>query len=241
MLDAADMDAAAAIDAWLARFRDTLAAGAVPDDLFVADCHWRDLVSLTGEIRTLSGAAVPGALASALASARATPLQPLPQRLPPVRQERAGKDVIEGCFQFETPLGPCVGLVRLLPGEGGKAWSIMTQQEALTEPEGTEPPAYAKDVRAPNWADERDAARAYADRDPAVLVVGGGHAGLTIAARLGAMGIDTLVIAREKRIGDNWRLRYHNLKLHNQIGVNEMPFLPFPKTWPRYIPKDMIA
>ena len=240
MLDGSDTDATAMIETWLKRFRDGLAAGDIAD-LFVSDCHWRDLVSLTGELRTVSGGAVPNALADALRAAGAGPMTAMPNRLPPQRLDRAGQDVVEGCFQFETPLGPCVGLVRLLPNQDGRAWSIMTQMDTLREPEGIEPPAYAKDVRAPNWLDEREAARAYADRDPQVVVVGGGHAGLTIAARLGAMNVDTLVVDREKRIGDNWRLRYHNLKLHNQILVNEMPYLPFPKTWPRYIPKDMIA
>ena len=43
------------------------------------------------------------------------------------------------------------------------------------------------------------------------------------------------------RIGDNWRLRYRGLKLHNKTPVNHLPYLPFPKTWPDYIPKDKIA
>ena len=40
------------------------------------------------------------------------------------------------------------------------------------------------------------------DRDPDVIVVGAGQAGLDIAARLGQLDIDTLVIDRHKRIGD---------------------------------------
>ncbi|MEL7154432.1 MAG: NAD(P)-binding domain-containing protein, partial [Pseudomonadota bacterium] len=153
---------------------------------------------------------------------------------------RSGKDVIEAAISFETKHGTCNGMIRLL-ADSGKAWTISTALDSFRRAETPPEPAYAKDVRAPNWHDNREASRAYQDRDPAVLVVGGGHAGITIAARLRALGIDTLIIDREKRIGDNWRLRYHNLKLHNQIHVNTMPYLPFPKTWPRYIPKDMIA
>ena len=44
-----------------------------------------------------------------------------------------------------------------------------------------------------------------------------------------------------ERVGDNWRLRYHGLKLHNQVHSNHLPYLPFPTTWPHYIPKDKIA
>ena len=100
---------------------------------------------------------------------------------------------------------------------------------------------YSRDFRGPNWLDVRKAAAEYADRDPAVLIVGGGQAGLSIAARLTQLGLDTLIVDREARIGDNWRKRYHALVLHNQVHVNHLPYMPFPPTWPTYIPKDKLA
>ncbi len=72
-------------------------------------------------------------------------------------------------------------------------------------------------------------------------MVGGGHAGLSVAARLAQPGVDTLIVDREERIGDNWRKRYHALVLHNQVHVNHLPYMPFPPTWPSYIPKDKLA
>ncbi|MEM1162008.1 MAG: NAD(P)/FAD-dependent oxidoreductase [Pseudomonadota bacterium] len=242
MLDAHETSERLLAEAWLARFNEAVgSANEAVADLFSTDCHWRDLVALTGELRTCSGPIVPSALVTGLAKAGASDFDLHPTRLPPVRLERAGREVIEAVFTFTTTLGQCTGLVRLLADRPEHAWTIMTSMERLHEEGAREEEAYAKDVRAPNWNDQREAARAFQDRDPDVLVVGGGHAGLTIAARLRALNIDALVVDREKRIGDNWRLRYHNLKLHNQIRVNEMPYLPFPKTWPRYIPKDMIA
>ena len=74
-----------------------------------------------------------------------------------------------------------------------------------------------------------------------MLVVGGGQAGLAIAARLKQLRIDTLIVDRELRIGDNWRKRYHALTLHNQVQVNHLPYMPFPPNWPVYIPKDKLA
>ena len=44
-----------------------------------------------------------------------------------------------------------------------------------------------------------------------------------------------------RAIGDNWRLRYRGLKLHNKTPVNHLRYLPFPSTFPEYIPKDKIA
>ena len=74
-----------------------------------------------------------------------------------------------------------------------------------------------------------------------MLVVGGGQAGLSTAARLAQLQVDTLIVDREPRIGDNWRKRYHALTLHNQVQVNHLPYMPFPPSWPTYIPKDKLA
>lgn len=238
MLDGQDTGARELAQDWIDRFNAASATGDL-ESLFVADCSWRDLVALTGELRTASGAGAPGQLAGALARAQASPLRLHADMVQASRVTRAGRDVIEAAIAFDTPRASCNGLLRLLPD--GTAWTISTALDSLRLPEALEAPAYANDVRAPNWLDNREAARAYKDRDPVVLIVGGGHAGLCCAARLRDLGIDTLVIDKERRIGDNWRLRYHNLKLHNQINVNHLPYIPFPKTFPRYIPKDMIA
>ena len=74
-----------------------------------------------------------------------------------------------------------------------------------------------------------------------MLVIGGGQSGLCIAARLKQLNVDTLIVDREERIGDNWRKRYHALTLHNQVQVNHLPYMPFPPNWPTYIPKDKLA
>ncbi|HEV2037971.1 MAG TPA: NAD(P)/FAD-dependent oxidoreductase, partial [Candidatus Eremiobacteraceae bacterium] len=65
--------------------------------------------------------------------------------------------------------------------------------------------------------------------------------GLSIAARLRQLNVDTLIVDRNKRVGDNWRNRYHALTLHNQVQVNHLPYMPFPPNWPTYIPKDKLA
>src|SRR6202035_6186082 len=82
---------------------------------------------------------------------------------------------------------------------------------------------------------------AFEDRDPDVLVVGGGHSGVMVAAQLGQMGVDTLVIDRHPRVGDNWRRRYDFLALHNKTDVVHFPFMSFPDTFPEYMPKDKLA
>jgi cation diffusion facilitator CzcD-associated flavoprotein CzcO len=101
--------------------------------------------------------------------------------------------------------------------------------------------AYSRNFGGDNWADMRRKAAAYDDREPTVLVVGGAQAGLSIAARLNQLGVDTLVVEKWPRIGDSWRRRYHSLALHNSIHINHLPYMEFPPTWPKYIPKDMLG
>ena len=245
---------ATAAEDWLDRFERALAAsdaGALAS-LFVADGYWRDLLALTWRIQTIAGAnAIARDLRPAAARARPSGLALDPDRTPPRRVTRAGTESIEAIFRFETAEGRGSGVVRLVradhAGHGFKAWTLLTaldeikgheEQLGRTRPSGS---VYARDFHGPNWLDNRKAAGAYAERDPAVLVVGAGQAGLCAAARLGQLQVDTLIVDRGARIGDNWRHRYHALVLHNQVHVNHLPYMPFPPTWPAYIPKDKLA
>ena len=235
---------------WLGAFNAALAVNAPEalSGLFLDDCHWRDIVALTWTIRTVSGReAVVEALTQGVRSAGARTFAVAENRLAPRFVERAGRRVVEVIVSFALEAGRGEGVLRLARDASGgwRAWTLMTALDTLDAAPLRDPAeasdARPEDIRAPNWLDLRRAAQAYENRDPAVLVVGGGHAGLTAAAWLGALGVDTLVVDRMRRVGDNWRKRYHNLKLHNQQHSNHLPFLPFPATWPLYIPKDKIA
>jgi thioredoxin reductase len=240
-----------AVEGWLSRFEQALAA---PGDaglraLFHTDSHWRDVLALTWRIRTVSGAdAHLPELKRRATQAGARNFALDASRTAPRKVVRAGSDAIEAFFNFETGEGRGNGVLRLTPsGNEFKAWTLLTALDALKGHEehvGRARPtgeAYSRDFRGPNWLDLRKAAARYDDREPAVLVVGGGQGGLSIAARLTQLGIDTLVVDRWPRIGDNWRQRYHALTLHNQVQVNHLPYLPFPPSWPLYIPKDKLA
>ncbi|KAF8333983.1 uncharacterized protein EI90DRAFT_3015060 [Cantharellus anzutake] len=77
--------------------------------------------------------------------------------------------------------------------------------------------------------------------NPDVVIVGAGHAGLMIAARLKRLGIVSLIIEKSSRVGDGWRNRYHSLKLQDTVWINQFPYLPFPDDFPVYLPKDKFA
>jgi putative flavoprotein involved in K+ transport len=251
MLDRTDTTAAMT-EAWLAQFNDALAAGSEARlrPLFQSDSYWRDVLALTWTFTTLCGAdEIVPAFAALAHKATLENVRIAADRAPPRQVSRAGTSAIEAIVTFETAQGRGSGIVRLIAGENGapKAWTLLTALDEIKgyeEKLGRERPrgeAYSRDFRGPNWLDLRQAATEYADRDPEVLVVGGGQAGLTIAARLTQLGIDTLIADREERIGDNWRKRYHALTLHNQVQVNHLPYMPFPPNWPTYIPKDKLA
>ena len=236
-----------AVTRWLADFERALTAadGATLGALFLPDAHWRDLLAFTWRVCTTSGAAsiVKALKISGLGACR---FEIAPGRTPPRLVTRAGTEVIEAIFRFETAKARCSGVLRLMP-EGHKAWTVLTtgdEYQGHEESIGQRRPrgaASSRDFSGPNWLDKRKAAAAYEDREPTVLVVGGGQAGLSIGARLKQLNIDALVVDREDRIGDNWRHRYHALTLHNQVQVNHLPYLPFPANWPTYIPKDKLA
>jgi cation diffusion facilitator CzcD-associated flavoprotein CzcO len=253
MLDLADFDhdAALIVEGWLGRFNDALTRQdpALIADLFESESDWRDIVALTGEIITTSDrSAIATRLLADATKSGARGFTIAAGRLPPRRIERAGRQVIEALVCFRTNLGTGDGVLRLIERDGAEpsAWSLMTALDTLdAAPEREMNPAAGHDTTtdldAPNWLDLRKAAIGFEHRDPAVLIVGGGHAGITAAAWLGNLGIEALIVDKMERIGDNWRKRYHSLKLHNQKGSNHLPFMPFPKNWPLYIPKDKIA
>lgn len=247
-------DIAVSAQAWLDEFERTLGTPdpAALDRLFLSDSFWRDVLALSWNLQTLAGRdSIAQELTTLAPKAAPANFKIAPHRAAPRWVTRAGTNTIEAIFHFETATGRGSGIVRLLrdaaDGDRLKAWTLLTALEELKgfeEQLGTSRPrgqAYSRDFRGPNWLDLRNASRDYADRDPTALVVGGGQAGLAIAARLKQLQIDTLIVDRGRRIGDNWRKRYHALTLHNQVQVNHMPYMPFPPSWPTYIPKDKLA
>ena len=235
---------------WLQKFSQALNSRKIEElqNCFSDDAHWRDLLSFTWSISPFEGGlAISEGLLAFQVDINADNFVLAHGRTEPRTITRLGVDVIEGIFTFETRFGKCEGVVRLLAEQPSKAWIFLTtllELKGYEEKNGVRRPsgeAYSRNFGGSNWLDQRQLAQAFDDRDPQVLVVGGGQAGLAIAARLGQLEIDTLVIDKHKRIGDNWRKRYHSLALHNQIHVNHLPYMPFPPTWPKYIPKDMLA
>jgi cation diffusion facilitator CzcD-associated flavoprotein CzcO len=218
--------------------------------LFHDDCHWRDVLAFTWHFTAVEGRdQVAARIAAGQERTGAHGFHLPPGRKPPRRVRRVGIDSIEAIFEFATVEGRGAGIIRLSPTPSGdlKAWLISTTLEELRGHEekiGDNRPtgaAYSRNFGGDNWDDMRQKARAFDDREPAVIVVGAAQAGLSIAARLNQLGVDTLVVEKWPRIGDSWRKRYHSLALHNSVHLNHLPYMEFPPSFPTYIPKGMLG
>ena len=226
------------LDGWLTAFSTALEAGDIDGvlDLFQAEGSWRDLAAFTWDIRTLEGRpAIRAMLENRLASTR-------PSRW--LATEDGGGS--EGLISFETSLGRGQGHVRL---EGGRCATLLT---ALSELRGFEEARGQRRLEGTQhregsnrltWSQARQAecAELGHGRQPYVVVVGAGQAGLSLGARLRQLNVPTLIIDRWPRPGDQWRSRYSSLCLHDPVWIDHLPYLPFPDTWPIYTPKDRMA
>src|SRR5258708_15602325 len=104
MLDRTD-DISIAADNWLAQFESALAksGGGLLKALFHPDSHWRDVLALSWNIQTVSGAdAILRELNAHTGRAAPTGFAIDPDRTAPRMVTRAGTPAIEAMFKFET-------------------------------------------------------------------------------------------------------------------------------------------
>lgn len=238
--------------AWLSSFNAAIAADEAANltALFAPECHWRDVCGISWRFATVNGRDnVVGQLRAFSAQASARDFEINPAVLPVRANVMAGEDVIEVVFSFSAKTGPGVGVARLrparAPGDLPQAWTFFTTQDidqvAKAKAPAETAESHHRDFAEAGWLEARAQQLRYEGREPDVLIIGGGHAGLSAAVELNRLGYSALIVDKMKRIGDNWRLRYNGLKLHNKTPVNHMRYLPFPVTWPAYISKDKLA
>ncbi|KAG9224371.1 hypothetical protein PLEOSDRAFT_1065723 [Pleurotus ostreatus PC15] len=241
----ADLDAKHVATEWFRSFASLVESGDADAvaDLFLDHSAWRDILSLTWDFRTFAGREK----IRTFLNDRLSVAEPHSFKLDTssVGLQTPYPDLawIQAFFSFDTGVGICSGIVRLVPtaSEGWKAHAMFTNLEDLKGfPEKTGPlrnpaPNHGK------WEADRRREVAFEDGEPTVLIVGGGQSGLEVAARLKCLGVSALVVERNPRIGDNWRQRYEALCLHDPVWYDHMPYLPFPSTWPVYAPSKKLA
>lgn len=237
---------------------------------YPGQAYWKDLLALTYHIRTFS---TPGVIAASLLETAglreltggfelegaalfisATPVLvrptldlPLPvSSLSITRWESSltrsvfKQQFIDCNLTFKTgsPAAKCSGRILLLPVKTGetlawKIWILSTKLESLdiqSEDEALlETPGRNLDIAEPLETD--------------VFIVGGGNAAVALAARLKALGVDSIIAERNANVGDNWALRHDSLKFHVPTSFCEMPYMTYGKDLqsPHHLSRDDLA
>ncbi|MGH2807553.1 MAG: flavin-containing monooxygenase [Actinomycetota bacterium] len=74
-----------------------------------------------------------------------------------------------------------------------------------------------------------------------VVVVGGGPAGLAVAAVLKAKGIDALVLEKAEEIGASWKAHYDRLHLHTVRWLSGLPYTHIRRGEGRWVARDGVV
>jgi NADPH-dependent 2,4-dienoyl-CoA reductase/sulfur reductase-like enzyme len=73
-----------------------------------------------------------------------------------------------------------------------------------------------------------------------VAVIGAGPAGLAVGACLRQAGLDFIIVEKDRQVGASWRRHYARLHLHTVKRYSALPFMPFARDYPRYVPRDLM-
>jgi putative flavoprotein involved in K+ transport len=221
-----------------------ISSGSLQDatDLFDEDCYWRDLVSLTWNIKTMEGKQEILAMLKSCAPL-IKPVNWLVNESEPVTESG---NLVEAWFHFETQLARGYGLIRI---REGLIWTLLTTMVELKgheEPSGFLRPLGAKhgiNIGAQSWKEERELEENElgTTKQPYVLIIGGGQGGIALGARLKQLKVPTIIVEKNLRAGDSWRNRYKSLCLHDPVWYDHLPYIDFPKNWPVFSPKDKIG
>ncbi|KAI1779526.1 FAD/NAD(P)-binding domain-containing protein [Hypoxylon cercidicola] len=198
---------------------------------FAGQAFWRDMLALTSHLRTfttpnivstafletksLRGVVGDVALDGAATFISATPvLQFIDCRI---------------VFRTSTPAATCGGRLILLPTKTEseldqeilqwRIWILSTWIENL-------------DVQVEDESLLRSPGRKLKGVETIetdVIIIGGGNSGIAVAARLKALGVESVIIDRNAEVGDNWTLRYDCMTFHIPTSSTELPYLRYNK------------
>jgi cation diffusion facilitator CzcD-associated flavoprotein CzcO len=182
---------------------------------------FRDFLTFTDSIRTLAlRDRVYPALKELLSRKKCSPF----------RLSGTGPRIIPfGWIDFDVlftvqhgPLtGSGAGFVSVLQGPDGewRIWMLRTWLEAF-EGHGHPDETNSPNQSAPTTNGTFDAN----DGMYGAIIIGGGQAGLSTAGRLGALGVNYLLIEKTAQVGDVWRNRYDSLRWHTPKEYGVLPF-----------------
>jgi cation diffusion facilitator CzcD-associated flavoprotein CzcO len=198
---------------------------------------WRDLFALTGTARTFDGVQrILGAWRELNASRKPHDFKLIPSSVR-IMRPNPKMSWIEAMFSFHmnsTPTSTGTGVMKLVPDEQTKTWRLWTLVTMLQNIDNLP----NVDVLEPNqsWQEEFSLPSPVSEGPETAVhdcvVVGAGMSGLCVSGNLKAIGVNTLILERNSRIGQNWTDRYDSVSIHTSRPYGQ---LPFAKIWgPEY-------
>ncbi|TYJ56347.1 hypothetical protein B9479_002895 [Cryptococcus floricola] len=210
-------------------------------DLFWEFGVWRDRVAFTWDYRSFNWHA--SILKAATDLLPQNPVSKVTLIDPAPTVERPYKDLsfIQAHIQLSTDKVGATALANIiLTKDGYKIWTLNTAIESLNNfPELQERDGHMTGPH--SWNVQREIDANLDGVEPDVIVVGAGQNGLMTAARLKALGVNALVVEKNKRIGDNWRGRYEALSLHLPHWADHFAYMPYPQHWPIFCPASKLG
>ncbi|OAP61558.1 hypothetical protein AYL99_03761 [Fonsecaea erecta] len=225
----------------------------VLENLDVTGLHstalWRDWLALTGQIRTFySSEKISVVWNTQVKSQNVTDVRTKRGRITKPVPTSSWVDIP---FTFSTKpesglIGNCTGTASLIPDEGGnwKIWMLVTILENFTDHGHPDVPRATSNSLANGTTNDVDH---HAERQDGqyhfdVVVIGAGQCGLAIGGRLGALGLNYVLLEKRPAVGKNWTQRYESVRQHT---VREYNNLPFERTWkpndPLLLPGKIVA
>lgn len=202
------------------------------------DAIWRDFFAVTSRVRTFYGdKSISQEWKSRATRRPPTDFQTQPARISRLAQNSNWVDVV---FTFVVEqegglIGDCFGILSFVPAaeKGWKVWMLRTMLESF---QGYGHP----DDPSPIFNHPSIAQRP--DNEYDVVIIGAGQSGLSLAGRLGALGIKYLLLEKAETIGYSWTGKYDSVRQHT---VKEMNNLPFDRTYkkedPILLPSKTVA
>jgi putative flavoprotein involved in K+ transport len=74
-----------------------------------------------------------------------------------------------------------------------------------------------------------------------VLVIGAGPAGLAVGAALKDLGVSSLLVDRNRAVGDSWRAHYDRLHLHTTRAFSALPGMAIPREYGQWVSRDDVV
>ena len=232
----------AQVKAWVTKLEQSLCKAATVGEgagahLFATRALWRDMLAFTWNITTIEGRSAIHDMIDATAATTAPRHWQLASEV--TVSTATGGETSDAWLTFETEAGLGKAHVRL--SADGQAQTLLTTLQELHGHPPAIGPHRRKGTVHGSVLGRRYKGQHESAQDPFVVIIGGGQGGMALGAWLQLLDVPYVILDRNSRPGDSWRNRYPSLVLHDPVWYDHMPFLPFPKSWPVFTPRDKMA